>query len=283
MNLTTAVTLLHDSGYSMFSFPMYQDYAQEKPFYSDEIYNITFANQEADIHRQIDFIKRNGLTINKNVVEVFGGLAFESSILQRKFPKNKYFSVDNQKYFGWPHKSIRLLSADVFTYEKLPIKLSDVMFVGGTNKSMCCVKTLSDLQMLACFAEKNLKNGGYFLASFFEDGGFGETTDYKVEYQCEKIRDGRYKGLYCHWGMITRRVPQEQKHYYYPVVILSKNKGENLSRKDVVHYFFSEDYESYQSWQYSVVKEVFTNTGFQVVAHDEREYDGSFVAFQKTK
>jgi hypothetical protein len=290
MNLITAIEMLADVGYP--DFKKYYEEILEKPtisgqwvipkmfpFYSDEIYLNTYGQQDAEVQELLDFLKVHNLTRNKRIMELFAGDAFESVLLHKKYPDNKYYAVEKEDYADCP-KQITYLKGDVFK-KYGGVNIHDVVFVGPTNKSMCCIKSVKDLIATFKFAHAALRKGGYFLGSFFEDTHMPPDNNFDVDYSVFKLKyAGKYRGLWCHWGNVTRREGATYKHYYFPVVLLSKHK-EIKNVKEVRHFFYPNKPESYQSWAFNTVVDVAKMVGFTLEEHDLRSPDGSFIVFKK--
>lgn len=281
MDQQTAAHLLKDAGFPAFETHLWK--AELKPFYSPFIYDVTFGDQDADLSEYIKFMQEHGVTKRKKVVELFGGTAFESAILHKKFPGNKYFSVDYNEEYQPGSRHIVGVTGDIFKKEKLFAPDIDLMFIGNTNKSLCSVKDITSLTNTFKFAQIHLKRGGHFIVSSFDDTGFDEYCDFKVEYDIYKIKHHpQFKGRHVHWGMITKRDPAKGTHWYYPMVIITKKADpiNDMAAKDrILNYYTPWEPEMYKSWPYFVVAEIGEMNGFKLI--NASLHDSAFMVFQK--
>lgn len=265
-------------------FQQYLPHGINRPFYDPDVYGLTFGDQEADMDEMIAFLRTHKMTCGNKVLELFGGSAFESSILARRIKKNTYFSVDNSDYF--PRLSgVKYLEADIFdprswlTGRAGKTQEFDVLFIGATNKSLCSIRTLSQLDMTANFISRHLKTGGYLLSSGFDDNTFRDEDDFHVDFLVKRVQfHPQYKGLWCHWGQVTHREPATGLHYYYPLIALTKTEKWD---KPPLHYFIPSEPGVYKSWPFFVIKETFERVGLELIEHDLVAPNVSQLLFQQ--
>jgi SAM-dependent methyltransferase len=275
LELRTVLDMLRVSGIDLMPF---ERQFVKRPFYSEEIYNITFGEQDATTERLEEILEEQGKTEGCRILEMFGGAAYESKVVQHVHPKNQYFSADIGNYFD-KYPDITYLHADIYQGDKLEEEPFDVAFVGSTNHSMCAIERYKDLVGTMDFWQRNVKPGGIAVASFFTDI-FPEATSQQfiVEYVPKKNVYGKewVKNKWVHWYMVTHKRPEMSAHTYYPVVVVTEERS--MDSPWLGAYWCDENL--FRSWDVATVIELMADRGFEYVP-DLLNLDTGNLVFKK--
>lgn len=255
------------------------DHAVAKPHY-DSVYRLTYNQADAQIDDLLALMQEYDLSSGKNIMEIMAGNGFESLVLKKTFPGNRYTCLDHSTYFT-PLDGLTYCTADCTDIHYKHINKQDLIFIGSANASMCMLLTLKELLRLAIFLQHNVCINGIAALSYFEENT--NATNFIIDYSVKEIQNDlrEYNGLYAHWFSAAKYDVETQLNHYYDLVAVSAD-DELTTASIYKEISYHKKPFTTRSWQSAIVTEVMNIAGFQYIGNKWNP-DTRFMPFQKVK
>jgi len=219
------------------------------------LYSLVYGESPEQIGAIVPYIKnRDGF----KCVEFFAGNGFESYLLAKKFPKVQFSCLDLVSSVNGLKRlsNVKHYRCDVLAKSMLDeVGLVDLIFVGGANASLCCLKTTNELDQMFKSMHLKTKKNATVVVSFFTDEE--ESSAYSSHYSVEEILyHGIYKGYTLENFTLYPYNVLDSSQQYLHLCALKNKKG------IVERYLYNSEGYIYYSHTASVIKEIAEKNGF---------------------
>lgn len=222
---------------------------EEMPFYS-ELYNYTYNQGTCDhVDDMVTLVKKEDI---KDSLEIMSGNAFESYILHKKtgLPVK---AVDIDLSYFDKNPGVEYFQEDC-TIET-PSHRADLVFVGATNASLCCILDMVTLKKIFNYAYKAC-NKVFVASCFFPERREDEGITYEIEAVEMPIKYGsRYVGGVADWLQVCEADGMNSTHTYYDLAII-KHEGK------IERVLYCGGYKV-RGWRFTEIKYAAESAGFR--------------------
>lgn len=181
------------------------------------LYKAVYGDSESHHGAILPYVKKGS-----NVIELFGGNAFESYLLSKEVSAN-YYSLDLETIKRHQKKpGILYVTGNALELENSTFGTFDTVFIGGANASLCCLRPDQIPKLFESVANIQ-KKGGVFVLGLFSDQM--ETPDLDISYEEKQIAFvDDFKGYKRHQLILCKKDPFVSSHQYFHAVLLTHKK-----------------------------------------------------------